>query len=183
MANKKFVYFLADSPNYPNEIWAQSKAEVRQLLLETIPDETAILKIIEANPQNNDSQNPENFTMDSDDFSNGGDYFNNLLNSANKICAVKEQDEVSQKNTGIAQIQQMQQPFEAAVPSKPQQETKYFEEAGIKFKLENGCLFKKVWVSVNDGDSPEYRILNAKTGKPITADKFRLEKLEWQQIE
>ena len=47
---KKYVYFLADSPEYPNEIYANSPMEVKRLIMESIPDESQILKIIEVKP-------------------------------------------------------------------------------------------------------------------------------------
>jgi hypothetical protein len=42
---KKYLYFLQDSPNRPFEINAVSKAEVKALLMDSVPDESHILAI------------------------------------------------------------------------------------------------------------------------------------------
>jgi len=183
---KKFVYFLSDSPTYPNEIYANSPTEVKKLILESVPDESQILKIIEMKPNQSDQQmqNQQNQQqidanvgqdMDPNDFKNANDFFNNVMNAAIKREASKPIEkpirQIETKETSV-------KPIEEPVHTAP----KFFEEAGIQFKLENGKLFKKSWVNVSDDDMPQFRIKVRKTGKLADEDKFVLEKLEWVEI-
>ena len=83
----------------------------------------------------------------------------------------------------------------------PKTETKYFTEAGIKFKLENGELYKKEWVDepiepymdkVTDPKTgeekeveiiPDFRLVNKETGKPVKLSKYVLQQAIWKKLE
>lgn len=95
-------------------------------------------------------------------------------------------------------------PFGKA-PKNPQQlrktETKYFTESGIKFKLENGELYKKEWTDtpiepymdkVTDPKTgeekeveiiPDFRLINKDTRKPMKSGKIILQQAIWKKIE
>lgn len=62
-------------------------------------------------------------------------------------------------------------------PSFVVSEPKYFEEDGIKFKLENDVLYKQTWVDTEDA-----RIISIKTGKPYIGDKYKIQTKQWKRI-
>lgn len=190
---KKFVYFLADAPNYPNEIYANSPAEVKKLILESVPDESQILRIIDASnlqpaPQKQATvkqvqqiQSSAYEDIDPNDFNNANDFFNSVMNAAISKEASKS---VAEKPVIDEQPQPMivENNTKVAPIKKEVESARFFEEAGIQFKLENGRLFKRSWVNVSDDDMPQFRIKVRKTGKLADEDKFVLEKLEWVEI-
>lgn len=205
---KKFVYFLSDSPSYPNEIYANSAAEVKKLILESVPDESQILKIIEVRPNQaaeggaqapapaaQDARRGED--IDPNDFSNANDFFSSVMDAAiEKGKAEPEakamEEEAAEEEEAPARQQPQPQPAaEGKVSAPPQAErcgcaeagpAKFFEEAGIQFKLEGGRIFKRSWVNVSDEDEPMFRIRVRKTGRLADEEKFLLEKLEWVEI-
>lgn len=87
------------------------------------------------------------------------------------------------------------------IPVQPKTETKYFTESGIKFKLENGELYKKEWVDepiepymdkVTDPKTgeekeveiiPDFRLVNKETGKPVKLSKYVLQQAVWKKLE
>lgn len=95
-------------------------------------------------------------------------------------------------------------PFGTA-PKDPRQlkkaEVKYFTESGIKFKLENGQLYKKEWTDtpiepymdkVTDPKTgeekeveiiPDFRLVNKETGKPVKLSKYLLQQAVWKKLE
>lgn len=90
-------------------------------------------------------------------------------------------------------------------PKDPRQlkkaEVKYFTESGIKFKLENGELYKKEWTDtpiepymdkVTDPKTgeekeveiiPDFRLINKDTRKPIKNSKVILQQAIWKKLE
>ena len=86
-------------------------------------------------------------------------------------------------------------------PVQPKTETKYFTESGIKFKLENGELYKKEWVDepiepymdkVTDPKTgeekeveiiPDFRLVNKETGKPVKLSKYVLQQAVWKKLQ
>lgn len=80
-------------------------------------------------------------------------------------------------------------------------ETKYFTESGIKFKLENGELYKKEWTDtpiepymdkVTDPKTgeekeveiiPDFRLINKDTRKPVKNSKVILQQAIWKKLE
>ncbi len=198
---KKFVFYLADSPNYPNEIFANSIYEAKSLILESIPDESQILKIIDVGAQQNQQvsgqlrntqQQPVQEDLDPDNFNNASDFFTSVMNTAyteeaKKKAAEKVEAEVEEeKKKDEIPIEVTSEPVKQieSVPPvvKAEEPPKFFEEAGIQFKLENGKLFKRSWINVSDDPEPQFRIKSKKTGKLADLEKFSLEKLEWIEI-
>lgn len=205
---KKFVYFLSDSPSYPNEIYANSAAEVKKLILESVPDESQILKIIEVRPNQaaeggaqapapaaQDARRGED--IDPNDFSNANDFFSSVMGAAiekgkaePEAKAMEEEAEAAEEEE--APVRQQPQPAAEGKGGAPLQAersgcaeagpAKFFEEAGIQFKLEGGRIFKRSWVNVSDEDEPMFRIRVRKTGRLADEEKFLLEKLEWVEI-
>ena len=90
-------------------------------------------------------------------------------------------------------------------PKNPQQlkktEVKYFTESGIKFKLENGQLYKKEWTDtpiepymdkVTDPKTgeekeveiiPDFRLISKDTRKPVKNSKVILQQAIWKKLE
>ena len=206
---KKFVYFLSDSPSYPNEIYANSAAEVKKLILESVPDESQILKIIEVRPNQaaeggaqapapaaQDARRGED--IDPNDFSNANDFFSSVMGAAIEKGKAEQPEAKAMEEEKAAEEEEeapaRQQPQPAAeckggVPLQAERcgcaeagPAKFFEEAGIQFKLEGGRIFKRSWVNVSDEDEPMFRIRVRKTGRLADEEKFLLEKLEWVEI-
>lgn len=201
---KKFVYFLSDSPSYPNEIYANSAAEVKKLILESVPDESQILKIIEVRPNQaaeggaqapapaaQDARRGED--IDPNDFSNANDFFSSVMGAAiekgkaEPEAKAMEEEKAAEEEAPPVQPQPVAEPQPIAEAGVPCQRTeaspaKFFEEAGIQFKLEGGRIFKRSWVNVSDEDEPMFRIRVRKTGRLADEEKFLLEKLEWVEI-
>jgi hypothetical protein len=48
-----------------------------------------------------------------------------------------------------------------------------FEDNGVKFRVDNNVVYKKVWVELSEQEQTEYR---------ITGDPTRVQKLDWQKI-
>lgn len=173
---KKFYYFLQDQPQYANKILANSKNEVKSLLMENLSDESSILKILseeemvaKSNPNNNA------IYAEAEDYKSGNDFMNDMIKSATKVATTKS------NNTSVIKPEQevVNQPQNNIV--NKQSQPKYFEEAGIQFKLENGKLYKKIWKDANDNEI-NFRIINLKTNKEVDKSKFKLEKLDWVEI-
>ncbi len=192
---QKYVYYLSDSPNYPNEIFASSKAEVKKLILESVPDESHILKIVEANPSNGQAAPTEE--IDPNDFNNSEDYFKAVMamaqaESSKQSANVPSGQQPPQAQQAPSMPQQMPQiqtnniaadnVVQQTVPVVEKQPAKIFEEAGMFFKLEDGKLYKKQWVDVSSGELPQFRIKQASNGRIVPSDKYIIEKLEWVEI-
>lgn len=95
-------------------------------------------------------------------------------------------------------VQKLSQPIPLV---QPKTETKYFTESGIKFKLENGELYKKEWTDtpiepymdkVTDPKTgeekeveiiPDFRLVNKETGKPVKQSKYVLQQAIWKKLE
>lgn len=66
------------------------------------------------------------------------------------------------------------------VPVIPPPKPIMFEDGGIKFKIENGVVWKKVWRDLTDVEQSEYRVVP----KPGDNDcKGMVQKLDWIKIE
>lgn len=188
MGTKKFIYFLAEAPNYPNEIFASSANEVKKMILENIPDESQIIKIIEVKekPEQKQTNIEKAISADPDDYKNGKDFFNDIVQNASKVKNTSPSSSVNfieeelkpseEKNEQRLDIN----PIKSAEESMKKSPPRFFEESGIQFKFDNGELFKKAWVNA---PLDEYRIINKKTNKIVSDDKFMIEKIEWVKIE
>lgn len=178
---KKYVYFLQDSPQYPNEIMASSIEEVKSLILESIgaDNEGMILNIELAKDYYNKGQNP--IYSDPNEYANSKDFFNTVISAGKKIGTELNEDEDGyvqpiqpQQDISFDQINLIQK--KDVISNGP----KYFEDNGVKYKLENGILYKNNWVPVNElPDKDDYRIVSNSTNKVISSDKYRIEKLDW----
>jgi hypothetical protein len=182
---KKYVYFLQDSPNYPNEILASSASEVRSLILESIgaDNESMILNIIAADEYYNKGKSA--IYSDPNDYANSNDFFNSVINSGKKIgAALNEEVQMQPVQQQVQPVQQqMTQSVQQAQQIQQSQNVKYFEDNGIKYKLENGILYKNNWVPVDElSDKENYRIINNSTNRVVSSDKYRIEKLDWKEI-
>lgn len=187
---KKFIYFLQDSPTHPFEINAISKAEVKSLIMESVPDESHILAIYTAeefnqkyNKQKPSVNNVINEEEDKDynsNFSNSSDFFNSILNSVESKQNNIENYEVQHKTENIEIKQEISQNTES---HSLKNDVIYFEDEGISFKLENGKLYRKRWININDVPNKiEYRILRSKTKKECDKDLFEIELLDWVEF-
>ena len=190
----KFIYFLADSPSYPNEIMAKDKAEVLRLVCESV-DKESILGIYteeeliknrnpeepRTSPEQSIMSGPgiDDGAIEEVDYASGNDFMVDMMNKALKKATMNE------ARAQAMQQQATQQPQPAPAPvsvPQPSSAPKFFEDNGTKFKMENGKIYKKVWVDISSGDDAEYRIIKKSTGKPISNKDFVLEKLDWQEL-
>lgn len=184
---KKYIYYLQDSPQYPNEIYATSKEEVKSLILESIgPDnEGMILNIIEANSINK-NPNVAAIYNDSDSYSSGAEFFNEVIKAGtiagkNNTNLENELTKVLDNNSQIQQNQNINaQKSTNENKSSITHNVKYFEEGGFKFKLEDGKVYKKTWIDVSTLD--EFRIINISTKKIVNSEKYKIEKLDWVEL-
>lgn len=183
---KKYIYFLQDSPNYPNEILASSINEVRSLILDSIglDNEGMILNIVLADEYYNKGKSA--IYSDPNDYANSNDFFNSVINSGKEIGAtINNEDVKNQQNNNVVPEQKNinQQQIQQPTNVQQSQNVKYFEDNGIKYKLENGVLYKNNWISVDElPDKDNYRIVSNSTNRVVSSEKYRIEKLDWKEI-
>jgi hypothetical protein len=183
---KKYIYFLQDSPNYPNEILASSINEVRSLILDSIglDNEGMILNIVLADDYYNKGKSA--IYSDPNDYANSNDFFNSVINSGKEIGAtINNEDVKNQQNNNVVPEQKNinQQQIQQPTNVQQSQNVKYFEDNGIKYKLENGILYKNNWISVDElPDKDNYRIVSNSTNRVVSSEKYRIEKLDWKEI-
>ena len=181
---RKFIYFLQDSPSYPNEIFASSKEEVRNLILESIgPDnEGSIIGIYSAEEiQKKQSQGAGAIYSDASEYGNSKDFFNDVIKAGKIVGQSIEQEE---NNVQVDELPKLPKTENTNISNKTAiHDVKYFEEGGFQFKLENGKVYKKKWINISSSESSdEYRIINSVTKKPIKSDKYEIEKLDWVEL-
>lgn len=181
---RKFIYFLQDSPSYPNEIFASSKDEVRNLILDSIgPDnEGSIIGIYSAEEiQKKQSQGAGAIYSDASEYGSSKDFFNDVLKAGKIVGQNIEQEEQEVQEVQEVQINEFPKMENKSISNRNTiHDVKYFEEGGFQFKLENGKVYKKNWVNISSSD--EYRIINSVTKKPIKSDKYEIEKLDWVEL-
>lgn len=61
----------------------------------------------------------------------------------------------------------------------PKTETKFYNDNGVDFKIENGELYKKTWTDV---DMKNFRILNVDTNKEFKGKNQKIQILDWVKI-
>ena len=201
---KKFIYFLEESPNYPNELYAKDKNEVVSLLVNDGIERSSIKKIIDVEEAsqsraNAQSQQPQVLDYDSRVYDNPNDFMNDMLNEAfmkansNEAAREAAKEAVmlpkaqapaseSQPSMEARALESSPSPAPASASAPAHAETKFFEDNGIKFKLEDGKLYKKVWTDVSSAQDAEFRIVKKNTKKIVPKDSFILEKLEWVEL-
>lgn len=187
---KKFIYFLQDSPRTPNEIHASSKAEVKALLLESLPDESHILAIYTQEEFNLKFYGKANISLDNENdddynekYQDSKDFFNSVISQiGNEEINEDEKNSISsiQFETQCHNVTQ-----NVSNTSPPQiSEPTYFEDDGISFKLENGKLYRKRWQKIDEcSNKMEYRILRKKTGRECSKEDFEVEILDWVEFQ
>lgn len=171
---KKFYYFLQENPNYPETMIANSKAEVKSLILENIGKdrEDAILNIFSEEEFNGGEANGVEF-QDPGNFKSGNDFFNSIIKGANKQLVKEAQTQV-QNATVVTEVIPNDVPISEPAP------VKYFDAGGEHFKMENNKIYKKVWKEVSEKES--FRIVSSTTSKPINSEKYKIENLVWEEI-
>lgn len=182
---QKFIYFLTEASGYPNEIYANSKQEVVKLLSESV-DQSSIENIfteeeflkrtgqyVAPSPQQNVEQEIVNQdSIERMNYDGGADFMNDMMKKATSKAI-----SMNKTNNTTAQVVVS----EPAIEVSPQN-AKYFEDHGIKFKVENGKIFKKVWTDISSADDAEYRIVRKSNHKVVSKDSFILEKLDWEEL-
>ena len=193
----KFLVILSDiqgTPDYlhPSEIFGKNKAEIQNLVKETVPAEN-IINIFTVDEYNkfinskqfkaiNSSQN-----INSTNSEDGNSFMENMIQKATQYAEIM--NESTDSNTFTDSNKNLK--FVNNEQNK-KNSVKYFIDNGIQFKLENGQLFKKIWETVpiteylnNSGQKvfPEFRIINKETKKPIKSTKFEVQQLVWKPLE
>lgn len=163
----KFYYFLKDNPNYPEMIMAKDKNEVVSLLVNDMGDHgrDMILRILSEEEFTGKPSTEQSKTqISSNDIIPTNDFVQNTLN----MLSNQKEEEVQS------------QPVKVMHEDKNIQ-VKYFTAGGEHFKLENGILYKKIWIEVTNHD--DFRIVKSDTKKPIKSDKYKIETLDWVKAE
>lgn len=75
---------------------------------------------------------------------------------------------------------QQQKPQEPAVVHS---EPKYFNVGGMECKMENGKLYQKHWVTVNETEMANYRLISDKNNRILPMTGKHLEVLKWVIVE
>lgn len=204
----KFLVILSDiqgTPDYlhPSEIFGKNKAEIQNLVKETVPAEN-IINIFTVDEYNkfinskqfkaiNSSQN-----INSTNSEDGNIFMENMIQKATQYAEIM--NESTDSNTFTSNEYTDSDTFTDSNKNlkfvnneqNKKNSVKYFIDNGIQFKLENGQLFKKIWETVpiteylnNSGQKvfPEFRIINKETKKPIKSTKFEVQQLVWKPLE
>ena len=204
----KFLVILSDiqgTPDYlhPSEIFGKNKAEIQNLVKETVPAENIIniftvdeyKKFINSKQFKaiNSSQN-----INSTNSEDGNIFMENMIQKATQYAEIM--NESTDSNTFTSNESTDSNTFTDSNKNlkfvnneqNKKNSVKYFIDNGIQFKLENGQLFKKIWETVpiteylnNSGQKvfPEFRIINKETKKPIKSTKFEVQQLVWKPLE
>lgn len=178
--------------SYPTEIEASDKQDALNAICENVPRDT--VKTVLTVQEYKNIINRKGFgrqqmlqrqaNMQSDQFQNSNDFFNNITNAAMQMAEQNENSESSGNNQIIPQNNEISKQNDKYCCNK--QSTKYFEDNGIFFKLENNILYKKCWETVDcenqEDKSEQYRIINTETNKIVNNSKYAIQKLTWKQL-
>ena len=173
----RFYYILQENPHHPEMIMASSKQEVKSILMENLNSEDQILNIFsedEFNKIYNQNGSVNAIYADPNDYKNGNDFFNSVINSAK---AEGINNENSQQNQVPVQ-QSIQQPNNVQ-PSV----SHVFELNGEKIMVKDNKLYKLAWFPIKDDEQSNYRILNQKTNKEVKNENYIIQKLDWIEVE
>lgn len=181
---KKFYYFLQENPNYPEMMYAESKAEVKSLILENLGKnyESAILNILSEEEFNKMNGNDPAY-QDAGNFNNGNDFFNSIIKGVNNKLTAEAKEACfleAKNNENIITSIESNPNGDVTKPQNIEPPIKYFDAGGEHFKMENGKIYKKVWKEISDKNS--FRIISSTTSKPITSEKYKIEELIWEEI-
>lgn len=171
----KFLVILSDiqgTPDYlhPSEIFGKNKAEIQNLVKETVPAEN-IINIFTVDEYNkfinskqfkaiNSSQN-----INSTNSEDGNSFMENMIQKATQYAEIMNEstdsntftsNESTDSNTFISNESTDSNTFTDSNKNlkfvnneqNKKNSVKYFIDNGIQFKLENGQLFKKIWETV-----------------------------------
>ena len=194
---RKFRYVILNDPKFgePKVAISSSPQELYSLLSMNLPEGQAV-RIIEELPPDNETENYGKFNVNKAMESNGSGNWagSGSLASGGMINMdiPPEQLQALQKMHGenITQQPSSQPPVsytEVAKPSvqhqnptPPQQtEVRYFKIGSTECKVENGKVYQKQWMPVNENEMMNYRLISDKNNKILPMDGKHLEMLKW----
>lgn len=178
--------------SYPTEIEASDKQDALNAICENVPRDT--VKTVLTVQEYKNIINKKGFgrqqmlqrqaNMQSDQFQNSNDFFNNITNAAMQMAEQNENSEIVDNKIIPQNNENYQQNNDKYFHNN--QTTKYFEDNGIFFKLENNILYKKCWETIDyenqEDKSEQYRIINTETNKIVNNPKYAIQKLTWKQL-
>jgi len=196
--SQTFLAILADTegnPDYfhPSEINANSKQEVKKLLSENTSPEYIINIFTVQEYKNfiNSRQFKHSNAIYQQNNEDGNRFLNNMIEQATHFAEEKEQNDVNEEIVKDVIVQSIQSQTNVKQPVVSSLE---FEDNGIKYKVENNHMYKKVWktVVIDTNTQPvdetvidgkgEFRIISNKTNKEVDYSKYSLQRLDWQLV-
>ena len=162
-------------------IMASTKEEVKSILMENLSDEESILNIFsetEFQKMYNKDGSVNAIYADPNDYQNGNDFFENVINSA-KAEGINQQNQNQNQLKSIKienQVQNNEFDNQASI------ESKIFELNGEKILLKNNKLYKLNWIELDSEEIKKFRIINSKTKKEIKNENYIIQKLDWNEI-
>ena len=178
---------------HPTEIRATDKNDARNAIMESTPAEYIQKVFTEKEYSIFMSSRGKNSQVQLEQFNNsktettGKEFFANMLNLANT-----QAEERNNPQSPPVEEEFDKKPIDIPAEKPKKQETKYFTDNGIMFKVENGILYKKCWETVALTETvdeatgntvlPEYRIINTESQKPIKSDKYSVQHLVWKEL-
>lgn len=183
--------------SHPSEMYANSKEQARQLLLSNVPPESVFGIFTEDEYYarffpNSNFVSQENIPS----FNSCSDETNDIINNALHKCSqqAKQDNANTFANTQIFPDDFSQSCNKIRIPESEtplcESDVKYFTDNGIKYKLENGKLFKQDWIQIQNMQEdengnivyPNFRIINKNSGKIIKSSVYIIEQLDWSPI-
>lgn len=181
---------------HPTEIRATDKNDAKNAIMESTPAEYIQRVFTEKeyaafmSNRGNKSQLQLEQYNNSKTETTGKEFFANMLSLANDQAEAKNKPQpppIEEEDP-----EKLQKPIDISAEKPKKQETKYFTDNGIMFKVENGILYKKCWETVALTETvdeatgntilPEYRIINTDSQKPIKSDKYSVQHLVWKEL-
>ena len=203
-----YLVILSDSDDnidwrHPMEVEATSKIDAKNAIAESCPPEN-IKKVLTVDEYKAFMSNKGNIarmkvdakaSVSSDNFNSGKEFFASMLKAAEEQNETPEYSDTDTNTVAEKQTTVETSKTITAIPRPNIAEAvtpKYFTDNGIMFKLENGVLYKKCWETVSLVETtdeatgnvvlPEYRIINAETGKVFKSDKYTVQHLVWKEL-
>ena len=133
-------------------------------------------------------QQMQSFNIPQEDSQSAEDFFKQALADAmdqppeakeSEQTVEQVQEPVTQVKAGAKEIQVYDvQPVQKSQP-------KFFTDNGVDFKVEDGIVYKKTWITVDltdEANRKEFRIINLKSGKPSRSQKYGIQQCVWRRI-
>ena len=177
---------IAPSPQYLVQLYAASGDKIR--ILEELPadDETRNYGKMNVDAAIN-GMNAQGWQASGNGLTNGKMMDFNESNEA--VAALRAmhsgggQHPTTQQRVSPQAPQQAQGSQQISTPAKEVSEPRYFNVGGMECKMENGKLYQKHWVTVNETEMANYRLISDKNNRILPMTGKHLEVLKWVIVE